>query len=113
PPSNSKSKSDVNDEKEAEFQAQQALRQKRKSGELIKEANDRRKKVAETLADRKALRRAEKDSLARGEMPETLKAWKPYDKEADEKASSGIIVPLLPFGIKKYDDVSRLAVGGR
>ncbi len=30
----------------------------------------------------------------------------PYDKEIDEKANSGIIVPLLPFGIKKYDDVS-------
>lgn len=55
---------------------QQELMQKRKSGALIKEANERRKKVAETLEERKALRRAEKEALARGEMPDTLQNWK-------------------------------------
>lgn len=38
----------------------------------------------------------------------------PYDKEIDEKANSGIVVPLLPFGIKKYDEVgSCLQADGR
>ncbi|GLC42992.1 hypothetical protein PLESTB_000278800 [Pleodorina starrii] len=102
-----KSKNDVDSEKEEQWRLQQELMQKRKSGQLIKEANDRRKKVAETLASRKELRRQEKEALARGEMPETLKGWKPYDKEIDEKANSGIVVPLLPFGIKKYDEGER------
>eukprot|EP00198_Chlamydomonas_reinhardtii_P006669 XP_001696005.1 predicted protein [Chlamydomonas reinhardtii] len=84
------------------------LIQKRKSGVLIKEANDRRRKVAETLQERKNLRAAEKEALARGEMPETLQGWKPYEKEIDQKGiSGGIVVPLLPFGIKKYDEGER------
>lgn len=30
----------------------------------------------------------------------------PYEKEIDQKGiSGGIVVPLLPFGIKKYDEV--------
>lgn len=32
--------------------------------------------LQETLAERKAARRAERDALARGEMPETLKKWR-------------------------------------
>ncbi|EFJ47564.1 hypothetical protein VOLCADRAFT_120951 [Volvox carteri f. nagariensis] len=102
-----KSKNDVDSEKEEQWRLQQELIQKRKTGQLIKEANERRKKVAEELASRKELRRREKDALARGEMPDTLKSWKPYDKEIDEKANSGIVVPLLPFGIKKYDEGER------
>lgn len=35
------------------------------TGEAIKEANDRRAKVAETLSDRKAARRSEKEALAK------------------------------------------------
>ncbi len=30
------------------------------------------------MAQRKAVRREEKDALGRGEMPETLRKWKPY-----------------------------------
>ncbi|GIL54546.1 hypothetical protein Vafri_10293 [Volvox africanus] len=100
-----KSKNEVDSEKDEQWRLQQELIQKRKSGQLIKEANERRKKVSEELASRKDLRRREKEALARGEMPDTLRGWKPYDKEIDEKANSGIVVPLLPFGIKKYDDV--------
>lgn len=33
------------------------------------------------------------------------RAVQPYDNELDKKANSGIVVPLLPFGIKKYDEV--------
>ncbi|KXZ47774.1 hypothetical protein GPECTOR_33g656 [Gonium pectorale] len=103
----SKSKKDVDDEKEEQWRVQQELMEKRRSGQLIKEANERRKKVAETVESRKELRRREKEALARGEMPDTLQNWKPYDKEIDEKANSGIVVPLLPFGIKKYDEGER------
>ncbi|GIL54545.1 hypothetical protein Vafri_10293 [Volvox africanus] len=102
-----KSKNEVDSEKDEQWRLQQELIQKRKSGQLIKEANERRKKVSEELASRKDLRRREKEALARGEMPDTLRGWKPYDKEIDEKANSGIVVPLLPFGIKKYDDGER------
>lgn len=39
-------------------------------------------------------------------MPETLKQWKPYQKADEDAGSDGrIVVPLLPFGIKKYDEV--------
>jgi hypothetical protein len=31
----------------------------------------------------------------------------PYKNERDEKADSGIVVPLLPFGIRKYDEGER------
>lgn len=93
--------------KEEEFRLQQELLAKRRSGVLIKEANDRRKKVQETLATRRELRQAEKDALGRGEMPDSLNDWKPYDDETNKNANSGIVVPLLPFGIKKYDDGER------
>lgn len=32
--------------------------------------------IQETLAERKAARRAERDALARGEMPDSLKKWR-------------------------------------
>jgi hypothetical protein len=32
--------------------------------------------LQETLAERKAARRAERDALARGEMPDSLKKWR-------------------------------------
>ncbi|GIL80046.1 hypothetical protein Vretimale_12873 [Volvox reticuliferus] len=102
-----KSKNEVDSEKEEQWRLQQEMIQKRKSGQFIKEANERRKKVSDELASRKELRRREKEALARGEMPDTLRGWKPYDKEIDEKANSGIVVPLLPFGIKKYDEGER------
>lgn len=96
--------------KEEEFRYQQELLEKRRSGVLIREANDRRRKVAEELASRKQLRQSEKDALARGEMPDTLQGWKPYDAATARKADGkegGIIVPLLPFGIGKYDEGER------
>lgn len=61
----------------------------------------------ETLAARQELRRKEKESLAEGVVPDTLKDWRPYKNKADENLTSGIIVPLLPFGIREYDDGER------
>jgi hypothetical protein len=62
--------------------------------------------MQETMAQRKAARQAEKDALARGEVPETLKGWRNYSSKEDEQGTSGLVVPLLPFGIRKYDEVS-------
>eukprot|EP00195_Chlamydomonas_chlamydogama_P007873 CAMPEP_0202894892 /NCGR_PEP_ID=MMETSP1392-20130828/4185_1 /ASSEMBLY_ACC=CAM_ASM_000868 /TAXON_ID=225041 /ORGANISM="Chlamydomonas chlamydogama, Strain SAG 11-48b" /LENGTH=209 /DNA_ID=CAMNT_0049579717 /DNA_START=25 /DNA_END=654 /DNA_ORIENTATION=- len=95
------------DEKEEQFRLQQELLEARRSGSLIKQANERRKKVQETLAERKAARQAEKDALAQGVIPESLKNWRPYENKMDEEATSGIVVPLLPFGIRKYDEGER------
>ena len=55
---------------------QQELLEARRSGSAIRNASARRQKVADTLAERKAVRRNEREALARGEMPETLKSWK-------------------------------------
>ena len=43
---------------------------------VVQEAKARRRQVKETLAERKAVRKAERDSLAKGIMPETLKNWR-------------------------------------
>jgi hypothetical protein len=31
----------------------------------------------------------------------------PYSKETEDRANSGVVVPLFPFGIRKYDDGER------
>lgn len=90
-------------EKEEMYRQQQELLEARRSGRTLQDANQRRAKVAETLAERKAARKAERDALARGEMPETLKNWRNYANKEDETATSGLVVPLLPFGMPKYD----------
>ncbi len=91
----------------AVLRLQQELREARKSGSYIVEANQRRKKVAETLAERQALRKSEKDSLAKGIIPETLKDWRNYKNKSDEDGVEGLIIPLLPFGKKEYDEGER------
>lgn len=86
---------------------QQELLEARRNGSLIREANNRRKKVQETLGERRAARQLEKDQLAQGVIPETLRSWKNYNSKKDETAMSGIVVPMLPFGIQKYDEGER------
>ena len=54
----------------------------RKSGGSLKKANERRKKVSETLAAKKEERLAERQALGRGEMPETLAKWKVMQEPA-------------------------------
>lgn len=94
-------------EKEDQYRTQQELLEARRNGSLIKEANTRRRKVQDTLGERRAARQLEKDQLAEGVIPETLKNWKNYNTKKDEEATSGIVVPLLPFGINKYDEGER------
>lgn len=90
-------------EKEEMFRQQQELLEARRSGRTLQDASARRQKVSETLAERKAARRAERDALGRGEMPESLKKWRNYSNKEDETANSGLVVPLLPFGMPKFD----------
>lgn len=91
------------EEKEEMFRQQQELLEARRSGRTLQDASARRQKVSETLAERKAARRAERDALARGEMPDSLKKWRNYSNKDDETANSGLVVPLLPFGMPKFD----------
>lgn len=95
------------EEKEEAFKIQQELLAKRRTGSAIVEANERRRNVKATVANKKAERQNERDLLAQGIMPETLKNWKPYEKKEDAEGTSGIIVPLLPFGMRKYDEGER------
>ncbi|WIA22966.1 hypothetical protein OEZ86_009890 [Tetradesmus obliquus] len=90
-------------EKEEMFRAQQEMLEARRSGKALDGANQRRRQVAETVAERKAARRAEREALGRGEMPDSLKEWRNYKNKEDETANSGLVVPLLPFGMPKYD----------
>lgn len=96
-------KSEKELQKEEMYRQQQEMLEARRSGTSLQEANQRRAKVAETVAARKAARRAERDALARGEMPDSLKDWRNYSNKEDETATSGLVVPLLPFGMPKYD----------
>lgn len=94
--------------KEEQFRIQQDLLEARRTGSAIKDASIRRQKVQSTLADRKAARQEEKDSLAKGIIPDSLKNWKNYKKKEDQGAGlGGIIVPLLPFGLKEFDEGER------
>lgn len=94
-------------DKEEQFRMQQELLERRRTGADIKAAGERRKKVSDTLASRKAERLAEREALGRGEMPESLAKWKPYKKEEDAKGTGGIIVPLNPLGMRMYDEGER------
>jgi hypothetical protein len=44
-------------------------------------------RAQETLAERKAARRAEREALARGEVPDSLKNWRNYSKKEDENGA--------------------------
>eukprot|EP00775_Hariotina_reticulata_P011521 gene11521-11664_t len=98
-----KKESGKDTEKEEMFRAQQEMLEARRAGKALQGANERRRKVAETVAERKAARKAERDALGRGEMPDSLKDWRNYKNKEDETATSGLVVPLLPFGMPKYD----------
>lgn len=93
--------------KDEQFQLQQEILAKRRTGAYITEANERRDLVAKDIRAKVDLRQSEKDSLGRGEMPETLKTWKNYNKEDTKKFKEGLVIPLLPFGIKKFDEGER------
>mmetsp|Transcript_21306 Transcript_21306/g.36290 ORF Transcript_21306/g.36290 Transcript_21306/m.36290 type:complete len:238 (+) Transcript_21306:20-733(+) len=95
------------DEKEEAYQAQQELLAKRRNGSAVTEASERRSNVRKTVAAKKAERQNERDELGEGRMPDTLLNWKNYKKKEDADGTSGIIVPLLPFGRVDYDEGER------
>uniref|UniRef100_A0A7R9V7Y1 Uncharacterized protein n=1 Tax=Chlamydomonas euryale TaxID=1486919 RepID=A0A7R9V7Y1_9CHLO len=94
-------------DREDQWRLQQELRDARRSGSFIKEANVRRAQVAKTLSERQALRASEKEDLAKGIIPDTLKDWNNYKTKEDEKGTEGLVIPLLPFGKKEYDEGER------
>jgi hypothetical protein len=57
-------------------------------------------------------RRADRAALARGERLEDDGSNKPYG-EVDEGLQGGIIIPLAPFGIPKYDNGERFDLKAR
>eukprot|EP00955_Chlamydomonas_euryale_P082719 363760-Chlamydomonas_euryale.AAC.3 len=42
-----------------------------------------------------------------GIIPDTLKDWNNYKTKEDEKGTEGLVIPLLPFGKKEYDEGER------
>ncbi|MEW5307353.1 MAG: hypothetical protein WDW36_009757 [Sanguina aurantia] len=94
-------------DREDQWAIQQDLLRKRRSGEMIDEADERRRKVAETVQSRKDVRTKERSDLGEGIMPETLKNWKNYDAKMEKNSRSGIVIPTLPFGMQKYDEGER------
>lgn len=95
--------------KDEQYRMQQELLAKRKTGEYIAEAGQRRSKVRADVAAKKAARQNERDELAEGRMPDSLKNWKNYKNKEDETAGATgrIVVPLLPFGINSFDEGER------
>lgn len=105
-------KSQAELDKEEQYRVQMELLEARRSGSAIRQASERRQKVAETLAERKNARAAEKAALARGEIPESLGTWRNYKNKGDETADGrsgrgGIVLPLNPLGMREYDEGER------
>ena len=97
------------EDKDEQFRLQQELLEARRTGSMIKESNERRAKVKESRDQKKRERDAEKESLAMGIVPESLRNWSPV-KETDKGSGFGerkAIIPLLPFGQKEYDEGER------
>jgi hypothetical protein len=96
-------------DKEDQMRVQMEIIEARRSGSSIRQASERRQKVAETLAERKNARALEKQALARGEMPESLGKWRNYKNKEDADADGrsgrgGIVLPLNPLGMREYDE---------
>lgn len=56
--------------------------------------------------DKEAKKEADRQALARGEKPVDDEPYEPYGKE-DEGLQGGILIPLAPFGIPKFDNGER------
>jgi hypothetical protein len=53
-----------------------------------------------------AKKERDRQALARGEKLEDDEPYQPYGKE-DEGMKGGILIPLAPFGIPKFDNGER------
>ena len=97
-------------EKEEAFQAQQRLLEARRTGRTMDGANARRAKVSDYLKEERA---AKKKAWREGKnvvMPGQTKSTIDQIREAygtDNESNTGIVVPLAPFGIPKYDQGGR------
>lgn len=92
-------------EKEEMWRRQQEILAERRSGsnKQIKEAEKRRQRVKDEIKAKEDEKQKLREALARGERPKQ-KAKKLY---SDEDNELGIVIPLAPFGIPKYDDGER------
>ncbi|KAF5837860.1 hypothetical protein DUNSADRAFT_3753 [Dunaliella salina] len=90
-----------------QMRVQRERLEQRKTGVKLREADKRREQVKRSLSAKKQERQQERDLLAQGIMPDSLKDWKNYKTKRDERANSGVVVPLLPFGNQEYDEGER------
>lgn len=86
------------------YQLQQEILNERRSGKgkALQEAQQRRRKIQEKVNAKKKLKVEQRKMLARGEKL-------PADKEETYKddPKGGIIIPIAPFGIPKFDQGER------
>eukprot|EP00803_Ostreobium_quekettii_P005941 evm.model.scf_2027.2 EVM.evm.TU.scf_2027.2 scf_2027:15116-18421(-) len=91
-------------EKERMFQLQQEILKERRSGgaKAVERANQRRQKIQQDVDAKRRKKEEQRRMLARGERL-------PDDDEEIYKddPKGGIIIPLVPFGIPKFDNGER------
>jgi hypothetical protein len=120
----------IDEEKERMWQAQQEVLKARREGRALEGVSERRaaakRQVSSTFDSQFACRQlrevqrtlllqalekeekkeADRRALARGEKPADDEPYEPYGKE-DEGLQGGILIPLAPFGIPKFDNGER------
>lgn len=97
---------EMDEGKEEMWRQQQEILKERRSGSTraVDETNQRRAEVQKKFNEKKAKKQRQRSALARGEaMPEDEDFKKPYNEEEE----GGIIIPIAPFGIPKFDNGER------
>eukprot|EP00210_Caulerpa_lentillifera_P004257 g4061.t1 len=94
-------------EKDEMFRRQQEILEERrsKSGKSIKAAEERRRKATAEAREKEEKKRLAREAMSRGEKPVTDGPRKPV--YSDEDNELGIVIPIAPFGIPKYDQGER------
>lgn len=95
----------IDDEKEEMWRAQQEILKARRQGRTMEGVTERRAEAKAFWKEKEDKKARIRDMLARGEKPPPEK-YKPYGEE-DEGMKGGIIIPLAPFGIPKFDNGER------
>lgn len=97
----------IDDEKERMWQAQQEILKARKEGRTLDGVSERRAAAKQKFVDIEAKKKRDRDALARGEkLEDDDEKYEPYGKE-DAGLQGGILIPLAPFGIPKFDNGER------
>eukprot|EP00892_Ulva_mutabilis_P008939 jgi/Ulvmu1/6417/UM003_0046.1 len=97
----------IDDEKERMWEAQQEILRARREGRGMDGVSERRAKAKAQAQEKENKKERDRQALARGERPEDDdEPYEPYGKE-DAGLRPGIIIPLAPFGIPKFDNGER------